>query len=183
MQEKAFSMLRMALLNASLLIFVVLLKNDFIIYRPSNVNTSYVCLNELNDTFPFNWIKLNPIIQDGIPVFHGYNISGVSDVRILKYKVKFIFSNGRVGDSRWKRILNEAISGGDATLSTVMPTSDVRPLRNDSSLTYSDGCDIFVNIAMLPMLSILLFTYFYLIVKYFYKKTISQSINWAAAAA
>lgn len=97
----------MLTLNTTILVLAVLADHNFIIYRLPEVIDAFVCFNEYNDTWPYEWIKLQPQNRDNIPVFETKNISSLSVNNIIKYKLKYMFYNRSFGDSQWKQILNE----------------------------------------------------------------------------
>ena len=94
----------MILYTTSLLIFTVLIENSFITYRRPEVINAFVCFNEVNDSWSFEWIKLQSQNQDNIPIFYTKNISITGS--IINYKLKFLYYNKSFEETQWKQVLN-----------------------------------------------------------------------------
>lgn len=142
----------MALLKASILILCALIRNRFVVYHQPNVINAFVCFDKQNDSWPHNWIKLNPIIQDDIPILQTLNIPKINTL-VLEYKLRFVYFDRSFGDSQWKPILNEtfiAYNGYENITSIKLPNqlidNNINNKRSDQRRNSTDQADLNTNI-------------------------------------
>lgn len=150
----------MAFLDASVLIFAILTNDTFILHHGvNNVYQSYVCFNqEDDDTFPRNWIRLTPSIQDGMTIFKASNIpTTTTNAQIVKYKLRLIFNNSSFGESEWKQVLNESVNA-----------SPMEHLARNNSVPLQ--INVSLKTVVLWTLWFLLFTYYVLHLTMYYIK-------------
>lgn len=101
--------------SSVLFLFATVLNNsDFVVYRHSSINEGFVCYNTENDSWPQQWIRLQPFIldDDGFSAFVTKQMpnSTKEENMIITYKLRFIYFNRSFVDSEWTHIFRNSTS-------------------------------------------------------------------------
>lgn len=92
--------------TSTLLVLTILVKNSFIVFHNPKVTEAFVCFNKENDTWPDEWRRLHPMIQDNIPILQTVNIPQ-NNCTVFQYKIRLVYANRTFQDTQWKQILKD----------------------------------------------------------------------------